>query len=174
MTTIAMIDMDTIRFRETSQRSSINGETVDDLADSITRLGLMNPITVALAEDGTTELIAGEHRLRALQSLSGSNLYFNETPIPAGKIPCVVYSMPSVLKKFEIELEENTKRVNLTWQEQATAMAKLKELTTLRTSETPSKVDLSDLTPRSPGAVADDLFLSDFLADPAVIHACTR
>lgn len=50
-------------------RTAIDSQRVSQLADSIRRLGLLNPITVKQTENRYT-LVAGLHRLRAVQLLS--------------------------------------------------------------------------------------------------------
>lgn len=91
--------------RPNRQRKTLQG--IEELADSISRLGLINPITV----DRDLNLIAGERRLSACKSLGWTHIvvqYFDEL---------------DELARHLIELEENTRRVDLTWQETADAMA---------------------------------------------------
>ena len=86
------------------QRSALND--IDVLADSIHRLGLIHPIVVT--RDNV--LVAGERRLAACTSLG-------HTHIPAQYVDEVE---PKVLRA--IELEENVKRSDLTWQDQCRAI----------------------------------------------------
>lgn len=80
---------------------------IDELADSINKLGLLNPITI----DEDYKLIAGERRYRACQKLGWRT------------IPCrFIYDL-SPQERLELELEENVRRKNFTWQEEV----KLKE-----------------------------------------------
>lgn len=85
---------------------------VDELAESIARLGLINPIV--LTPDNV--LVAGERRLTAVRSLGW-------TSIP------VQYT--TELSEYElqcIEFEENVKRKDLTWQEECAALEKFHQL----------------------------------------------
>lgn len=96
--------------RENRQRRQLNN--IDDLAESISRIGLINPIV--LTPDGV--LVAGERRLTACTQLGW-------TAIPA--------QFTDELTDYElqsIELEENIKRENITWQEEVAALARFHEL----------------------------------------------
>lgn len=79
---------------------------IETLADSIKRLGLIHPIVIQ--RDGT--LVAGERRLTACRSLGW-------TAIP---VQFVDEIDPALL--HAIELEENVKRLDLTWQDQTKAI----------------------------------------------------
>jgi ParB/RepB/Spo0J family partition protein len=108
--------LDDIRVdRNERQRREIKG--IDDLSDSIQRLGLINPILVR-RED--LALVAGERRLSACRALGWTH------------IPCQYEDEvePSALRL--LELEENTKRLDLPWADQARAIG---EYHTLRSSE---------------------------------------
>jgi len=85
---------------------------IDDLALSIRNRGLINPITI----DPDYNLIAGERRLTACRQLGWTSI-------------SVQFS--SELDYYElqmIELEENVKRVDLTWQEEVEAIARFHQL----------------------------------------------
>ena len=95
------------RLRET------NDEAVKQLAQSIYEIGLLHPITI----DKKGNLIAGAHRLAAYKVLAErypEDDRWNEIP----------YLEPELEKlnaadKRKIELEENLKRTQMTWQERA-------------------------------------------------------
>ena len=82
------------------------------LADSIRRLGLINPILVSRE----LRLIAGERRLEACRSLGWTHIngQYEDEIDPE--------------RHHLLELEENTQRVDLTWQEQALAIQKYHEI----------------------------------------------
>jgi ParB/RepB/Spo0J family partition protein len=96
--------------RENRQRRELTD--IPDLAASIARYGLFHPIVV----DREGNLVAGERRLTAVTSLGWSHI----------EVRYVDELEPEDLHM--IELEENIKRKNLTWQEETTAMAKYHEL----------------------------------------------
>ena len=82
---------------------------IDDLADSIRHVGLINPIV--LTPDNV--LVAGERRLRACIMLGFTHIpaqYTNELSAEDAEL---------------IELEENVKREDLTWHEHVSSVARL-------------------------------------------------
>lgn len=104
--------------RQNSQRQKPAG--VEALADSIIRLGLLQPIVV----DENNTLVAGGNRLEAYKLLQKT--YGDAW----GKIPCIRKSTLSEDNSKLIELEENVKRTDLSWQERALAYNSLAELLT--------------------------------------------
>lgn len=90
--------------REARQRREL--KEVDELADSINRLGLINPVVIT--RDG--ELRAGERRYTACKQLGWTH------------IPVQFLDELDELTLHLIELEENTKRLDLTWQEECAAI----------------------------------------------------
>ncbi|MBR3940648.1 MAG: ParB/RepB/Spo0J family partition protein [Bacteroidaceae bacterium] len=73
---IGEIEMDKIFANPNQPRRDFNEEALKELADSITELGVIQPITLRKLEDDTYQIIAGERRFRASQ-LAG------KTTIPA-------------------------------------------------------------------------------------------
>jgi len=86
---------------------------IDGLATSITRYGLFHPIVVTKLEDGKYKLVAGERRYRA-------HVRLKETTIA-----CTLKEGLTDLEQKEIELEENVKREDFTWQELVRAKSAL-------------------------------------------------
>lgn len=103
--------------REDRQRRVLSD--IADLADSIARLGLINPITI----DENNILIAGERRLEACRRLGWTH------------IPAQLFSDLPPTDRVLIELEENIKRKDISWQEHTTAIAKYHQI---RKEEEPS------------------------------------
>lgn len=92
--------------RDERQRREID---VEDLLPSIQRMGILNPIII----DGDLTLVAGERRLTAALKL---------------KLARVPYRMVEDLSELElqlIELDENIRREDLSWQDKASAMARM-------------------------------------------------
>ncbi len=85
---------------------------IEDLASSISRLGLLQPIVL----DDHNNLIAGGRRLAACMHLGMES------------IAAVRKRDLSEADKKEIELEENIKRKDLTWQEEVTGLLQLYEI----------------------------------------------
>lgn len=97
------IDSITI-LREDRQRKEL--KNIPELADSLSRIGLIHPIVVT----ADNVLVAGERRLTAAKSLGW-------TSIPAQRVEDL-----DPLTLHAIELEENIKRHDLTWQEECLAV----------------------------------------------------
>lgn len=97
--------------RDKRQRRELRG--IPDLARSIEQFGLINPIVV---ERATMTLVAGERRLTAIRSLGWTSV-----PVQWAE-DCDETTLHA------LELEENIKRSDLTWQEQADAIRRYHEL----------------------------------------------
>ena len=109
------------------QRKSFNEQKLQELADSIRDLGLLHPPVLRSLPNGELHLIAGERRVRAMELLHdlGESFECNGQPVPSGEIPFLYLSELSDREAFQAELEENLRRVNLSWQEEVAAVAKL-------------------------------------------------
>lgn len=92
------------------QRKSV-GE-LDDLIESIKRVGLIHPIVV----DESLNLLAGERRLTACKMLG-----WNEVPIRQ-------FNELGEVERKEIELEENIRRKQLDWKDEVKAKLELDQL----------------------------------------------
>jgi ParB/RepB/Spo0J family partition protein len=108
------IEVESIKVdRAQRQRREIKPTYIRELADSIRRLGLIHPIVVKR----DLELVVGECRLLAVKLLGWTRVqcqYVDEVDDPA------------VLR--EIELEENVKRSELSWQDRCVAVADYHDL----------------------------------------------
>lgn len=124
------IPLSSLIVEETRQRKLFAEKPLDDLAHSIASKGLMHPPVARANTDGTYTLIAGERRSRAIRSLieDGVTYQCDGEDVPAGHIPLILLSDLSAHGYKEAELEENTVRENLTWQETAMAIAELHKL----------------------------------------------
>lgn len=96
--------------RDARQRRELTG--VEELADSISRRGLLHPIII----DENNTLIAGERRFRAHQLLG----------LPT--IRCSRLSDLSDHDRVAIELEENIKRQDISWDDRVRAVQQYHEL----------------------------------------------
>lgn len=109
---------DQILVRPERQRKDFGD--IQSLAHSIQRRGLINPIVVEPADAQNDEarvwLVAGERRLRACRLLNLSS------------VPVHFLSTLSEAEREAIELEENIKRKDLSWQEEAAAILRYYEL----------------------------------------------
>ncbi len=108
-------------------RAKFDPEKLQELADSIKENGIIQPITIEDAKDGTFYIIAGERRTRA-SKMAGLT-----------KVP-VQLSSYSEQKKLEVALIENIQRADLNPVEEAQAYYKLMEMGGLKQDEVAEKV----------------------------------
>jgi len=138
--------------RDTRQRKELRG--IDELAESIARIGLINPIVIT--DDGV--LVAGERRLTACTSLGWDHISVQLTS------DLDDYTLQS------IELEENIKRMDLTWQEEVDALARFHELKKAN-EESWSHQDTADSLGYSQPEVSKKLAVAAQLSDPVIAKA---
>ncbi len=93
-------------------RKHFDDTSLHELAASIKRFGVVQPLVVTPVKDGTYTLIAGERRLRAAK-LAG-----------LGTVPAIIRSHQE-LEQLEIALIENVQRVDLGPLEQAVSIERL-------------------------------------------------
>lgn len=107
--------IDLIRILPDRQRKDL-GDIVS-LANSIATIGQISPIILSEAdEEGRRTLIAGERRLTAVKQLRRASILSLE------------FSSLSESEKTLLELEENLRRKNLSWQEEVRAVQKYVEI----------------------------------------------
>lgn len=97
---------------ERSERQRRELRNIDELAESIQRIGLINPIVIT----GEGVLVAGERRLTAIRQLGWTH------------VPVQFVEDLSEYELQTIELEENIKREQLSWQDEVAALAKFHKL----------------------------------------------
>ena len=108
---IALIDLNLVRPNPAEPRKTLNEEGLCQLADSIRRHGLLNPILVRREQHGTFTTLAGSRRLKACREL-------RQKTIPA----LVIDGDP-----LQISLIENLVREELNPVDEAEALLELKE-----------------------------------------------
>lgn len=164
------------------QRREFDQGELNELRESIERLGLLHAIVVRLDVDSQTPvLVAGERRLRAVSDLWGwgGTFSYNGEAVPAGCIPATNLQDLSPLEIMEAEYEENVRRSDLTWQEKATAAANLVALREAQAASAglapPTKGELAKEVQDAggPAAVKQHLMAARFLDDPDVRKAAT-
>lgn len=160
------------------QRKSFDKHTISELALSIETKGLLHPIVLRYDPlDDTVHLVAGERRLRAMKLLHSEKKLFtcNALPVPMDSVPYTSLHVTDDIAIREAELDENIKRVDLTWQEHVAA---IDELHSLRLARNPSHsvtetarelVKTSDMTiPSAKNKVHRALILAEMLEHPDV------
>lgn len=194
------------------QRTIFEPEALQELKNSIEQGGLLHPLVLRPITEldlarypdtplllGSMALVAGERRLRAiteLLELGGSFVcdgqHFDEA---RGEVPYTTLGELDELQAEEAELEENFRRRDLTWQEQAAATERLHQLrgrqkvqAAVKAAEAqgiPAEIapvvkqtvaeTAKELTGRSDGSYQDDirkrLIVAKHLDDPVVAKA---
>lgn len=138
--------------RDRRQRREVTN--VEELAESIHRIGLINPIVV------TRELVlvAGERRLTAIRALGWDS------------IPCQYTDELDEAELHAIELEENIKRIDLSWQDQIKA---LQDYHTLRKAQDPgwTQSDTGKALGIKQHTVSEQLSVAKEMHNPRVAEA---
>lgn len=126
-----------IKISPDRQRQNFDLKTLNELGESIKKNGLFHPIVLRVRKGESTDLgqgyieewllVAGERRLRAISDIYalGGSFNYDNTLVPLGEVPFVDLGELSDLAREEAEFDENTKRANLSWQEEANAVQRL-------------------------------------------------
>lgn len=164
------------------QRKEFKSEDIISLAGSISKNGLFHPVLVRPNGANQYYLIAGERRMRAMEYVwnFGESVKCGDSQFPEGVIPCISMGDLSPIDAYEAELEENIRRVDLTWQERASAESQLYELRRLQAEKAkeplPTFGDISTEiygNEYSASTVRRDILVSKHLDDPDVSKAKT-
>lgn len=176
------IDISSIHIAPERQRQDFDPEALTDLANSISAHGLLHPIVVRETAVGLV-LVAGERRLRAMETLHaiGDVIRHNGAQMDANHVPYITLGELDPIASEEAELDENLKRENLSWQEEASAISRLHVLrqkqadlagTTHSITDTAREVRPdSDSMSTSRAIVTSNLILAANLSNPAVQSA---
>lgn len=156
---------------------------IDELAKSISEVGLIQAPVLRSDSDGKVWLVAGERRLRALQTLfaNGKGFIYEDAFFDsnANSIPYVRKSELPVADALRIEMEENTIRRDLSWQEVSAARAYIhnlrqKEADVSGKEEVSVKSTVQHITGGSDSpSVRASIALAKYLNDPEVSKAKT-
>ncbi|WP_404450736.1 nucleoid occlusion protein [Virgibacillus necropolis] len=112
---VIQLDVTKIKPNRFQPRSIFSEEKISELAQTIKTHGMIQPIVVRKLEEDDYELIAGERRWRAVQTLGWENA------------PVIVQEMTDT-ETASVALIENLQREELTVIEEARAYARLLEL----------------------------------------------
>lgn len=126
---IRLLDADSIAANPNQPRRVFAEDALNSLADSISRFGILQPLTVR-AVDGGYELIAGERRLRAAK-IAGLK-----------ELPCIVTEADD-RRSAELALIENLQREELNIFEQAGAIASLIDIYELTQEQVAQRLSTS-------------------------------
>lgn len=130
---VAEVAVERIQPNPYQPREEFSEETLDELADSIEQVGIIQPITVRALEDGQFEIISGERRLRAARRAGLEHL------------PAFVREADSA-EMLEMALVENVQREELNPVEIALGYQRLVEECGLTQEEVAERVGKSRAT----------------------------
>lgn len=132
---VRAIHVDEINIAANRQRRTFDPTLIQELAGSIAQNGLIHPVVIRKEEEsGELFLVAGERRLKALEYVweYGQEVHCGDYVFPERLVPCIYLGELDPIDAFEIELEENIQRADLSWSERATARSQLFELRRLQ------------------------------------------
>lgn len=192
MSKVSYLPLSSIEILPDRQRQEFSPGPLQELIDSILSMGLLHAVVVR-EENGKMILVAGERRLRAIKEIHALSLplRYSKDIVPEGFVPYTTLGNLTPLEAEEAELDENFRRKDLTWQEQAAAQARLHRL---RCAQQQERIEVAidqghayippahtiadtakELTGRSDGAyqgkVREAVILSAHLDDPDVQKA---
>lgn len=179
-----LVHIKSVVVRPNRQRSEFSPAELNELADSIEANGLLHAPVIRFDGD-VPVLVAGERRLRAISDMHelGRKFYYDGQLVPQDMLPCSSLGELSQLEAWEAELEENIRRVDLTWQEKAMATAELMALRQAQAAEAGApaptvKTIVAEVRPKDAYEQAHDttrkeLIVSRFLEDKEVAAAPT-
>lgn len=101
---------------------------IDELAESIAMLGLIQPLAV----DTTNRLLAGGRRYTAIRQLIASGRLPSDYEVPVYVRTDLTGTEDNEVTARELELEENLQRNDMTWQENVVSIKRLHELRSRR------------------------------------------
>lgn len=177
------------------QRKLFDPVGLQELAESIVKSGLIHPIVVRMS-GADTILVAGERRLKAMELIwntfaeDEAKISCGEYYFDVGYAPCLHLGEIDPVDAYEIELEENIRRENISWQDKAQATSRLLELRNAQAlaqgdepfDHTDLAKELSGVAPETPTAVVaplsealrEDLILARSLGDSDVAKAPSK
>lgn len=177
---IKTIHLGEIKVPDGRQRQDFPEKYIKELADSIEVNGLLHAPVVT----PDFQLVAGECRLRALALLyaDGKMIRYNGELVAQEEVPVVLTDKASEGELFRIELEENIRRKNLTFVEQAKAITQLHEYfkeqqanwNNKDTAAVLAELRNQPLLASTQAEVSNSLLLSEFAEDPEVNKARTK
>lgn len=158
------IKLTDIKIAPNRQRRNFDPKALNELSESIKTFGLFHAI-VLRREGEDFFLVSGERRLRAISDIYelGGSFKFDGWPVDQGLIPYTNLGELNALEREEAELSENIHRADLSWQERASATARL---ASLRTGQASSK--------NVPGPSVADISIEVRGSSEGIHHETTR
>jgi DNA modification methylase len=177
------IDIAAIKVAPNRQRREHDITSHQELVDSIRDRGLFHAPVLRLIGDDYY-LVAGERRLRAIRDLYdlGENFRYDGEQVISGFVPHVLLGELDDLAAEEAELEENIRRVDLSWQERSAATERLFNLRSRQAEAAglvrPSTSDIAlevrgSTTGPHHEATRQEILLAKHLSRPEIAKATT-
>lgn len=180
-TSYPSINIEDVIIPEKRIRKKFNVVDLSILSTSIDDKGLFH---APVFQNDRKTLLIGERRYRAMCELikQGKRITYDGVMLPENYIPFITIGDLDPKKIKEAELEENTHRVDLTWQEKATAVSELHEF---RSEEAAERGEIQTKTETTKeiygeegtaklGDVSQDVRIAQYLDDPDVAKAPDR
>ena len=132
-----VVHVDQVAVPKERQRKDFEPGALSDLCDDIALNGLQHPPVVRSGPNGRLLLVSGERRFRCIRDLAsaGIAIRYGQQDIPLDHVPVTDFGELSERDAALLELHENIKRVDLSWQERALAEAKLHEVRSEQAAE---------------------------------------
>jgi len=156
---VTTIDIESITVPKERQRRGVGN--CDDLIESIPRIGLIQPIVVTR----DLVLVAGGRRLFSMKKLGWAYLHHPDHFLYTEEL--------DKLTLCEIELEENIKRKNLSWQEEVQAIAHLHDLRSER-QENWTQEDTAKAMGLSPSHLSRILSVTDHAKQDGTVYEAQK
>lgn len=188
-----IIDRARIVILDNRQRKEFDENVIAELTDSLlSPAGLLHPIVLRnpmpsdkpppSAPADALVLVAGETRLKVIDNIAfmGKDFRCAGTIVSPGFVPASLLGDLDEIAAEEAELDENIRRKDLTWQERASAMARLMKLrqkqAVAENRPAPTYADIAqEVKGRSDGgyqdAIRKDVIVAAHLDNPAVAKA---
>lgn len=127
--TVHIISRSKVIVRE-RQRRKRTSQKLNELRESIRKVGLLHPPMVYEVGDGTYLLVVGGGRTEVIDMLAkeGTTFYCAGMPITPGEFPCTFTHLEETIPLKEAELEENIIREDLDWRDRAEALAEIHKM----------------------------------------------
>lgn len=118
-TNILKIDIDDII---PNDKNVLSTNDIDELAESIHKDGLLNPLKVYKNEDGTYELFGGHRRYLALKKIVDEDDDFDP------EVSCIVYKRPADEMRERLQIIQDNAQRNMTQEDRKKLFIELNEI----------------------------------------------
>jgi site-specific DNA-methyltransferase (adenine-specific) len=180
---VRIVPRESIIIRDRQRKTTLPAK-VNELKESISKLGLLQMPVCYEMPGGQYLLVAGGTRIKAIDSLAGEDRIFscNRQPIAPGEVPILLADLDTLLSQKEAEFEENVVRSELTWQERMQALSDIHHLRLGANPEQTHQQTANELAEkggveaaRSPSrlreVIRQSVLIAPHLSDPTIANA---